>query len=186
MTLERWLAFVATSAVVLVVPGPTMLTMTSYVMAYRRRASAVLVCAVALGDLTAISASLLGVGALLVASPTAFTMVKWAGVLYVLYLGLERLRQRNVVQTTPIEATMGRWRLFGRMFAVTLVNPKGVVFYVALLPQFVDPSSPPPGQLVVLALTFATLAAMNALKMYAQAGDGDRTRNHVRTNQRIR
>jgi threonine/homoserine/homoserine lactone efflux protein len=162
VTLERWLAFVATSAVVLVVPGPTVLTMTSYVMGYRRRASAVLVGAVALGDLTAISASLLGVGALLVASPTMFTIVKWGGAIYTLYLGLERLRRPSVSQPTPAEATMGRRQLFGRMFAVTLLNPKGVIFYVAFLPQFVGAGSPPFGQLVVLALTFATLAAFNA------------------------
>jgi len=166
VTLERWLAFVATSAAVLVVPGPTVLTMTSYAMAYGRRASALLVCAVALGDLTAISASLLGVGALLVASPTMFTIVKWAGAIYLLYLGLERLGRRSVVHTTPTEATMARSQLFGRMFAVTLLNPKGVIFYVAFLPQFVGAGSPAFGQLVVLVLTFATLAAINA-SMYA-------------------
>jgi threonine/homoserine/homoserine lactone efflux protein len=166
VTLERWLAFVATSGVVLVVPGPTILTMTSYVMAYGRRSRALLVSAVALGDLTAISASLLGVGALLAASTTMFTIVKWAGAIYILYLGLERLGRRGVIHTRPAEATMARTQLFGRMFAVTLLNPKGVIFYIAFLPQFVDAGSQASGQLLVLALTFATLAAINA-SLYA-------------------
>jgi threonine/homoserine/homoserine lactone efflux protein len=165
VTFERWLAFVATSAVVLVVPGPTILTMTGYVMAYAR-ARALLVSAVVLGDLTALSASLLGVGALLAASTTMFTIVKWAGAAYILYLGLDRLRRRDVIDTAPAEAAMPRRQLFGRMFAVTLLNPKGVIFYVAFLPQFVAPESEMFGQLLVLALTFATLAAMNA-SLYA-------------------
>ena len=166
MTRECWVAFVATSAVVLVVPGPTVLTMTSYVIAYGRRARALLVCAVALGDFTAISASLLGVGALLAASPRMFTIVKSAGAVYILYLGLERLRRCSVIHATPAEATLARSQLFGRMFAVTLLNPKGVISYVAFLPQFVGAGSPAFGQLVALALTFVALAAINA-SMYA-------------------
>jgi threonine/homoserine/homoserine lactone efflux protein len=166
VTLERWLAFVATSAVVLAVPGPTILAMTGYVMAYGRHARALLVSAVALGDVTAISASLIGLGALLAPSTMLFTIVKWAGALYILYLGLERLRRHSIIRTTPAEATLARAQLFRRMFAVTLLNPKGMVFYVAFLPQFVGPESEPFAQLFVLALTFATLAAINA-SLYA-------------------
>jgi threonine/homoserine/homoserine lactone efflux protein len=169
VTLERWLAFVATSVVVLVVPGPTILTMTSYVMAYGRRSRALLVAAVALADLTAISASLLGVGALLAASTTIFTIVKWAGAVYIFYLGVAQLCRRAVLHTTRAEVTMARGQLFGRMFVVTLLNPKGVIFYVAFLPQFVGPEGEAFGQLLVLAVTFATLAAINAWTYAAAA-----------------
>lgn len=162
MTLERWLTFAAASVVVLVVPGPTILAMTSYAMAYGRRARALLVSAVALGDLAAISASLLGVGALLAASTTTFTIVKWAGAIYLAYLGLERMRRRSVIHMTSAEATMDRRQLFGRMFAVTLLNPKGVIFYVAFLPQFVGAGEGAIEQLLVLTLTFTTLATANA------------------------
>jgi threonine/homoserine/homoserine lactone efflux protein len=166
VTLERWLAFVATSAVVLVVPGPTILTMTGYAMAYGSRANPLLVSAVALGDLTAISLSLLGIGALLVASTTMFTVAKWAGAVYIFYLGVERIRRRNVTHAAPAEGTMTRRRLFGQMYAATLLNPKGIVFYVAFLPQFVGAESHAFGQLLALALTFTTMAAINAA-MYA-------------------
>jgi threonine/homoserine/homoserine lactone efflux protein len=140
--------------------------MTGYVMAYGGRANALLVSAVTLGDLAAVSASLFGVGALLASSSTIFNVVKWAGAIYILYLGCERLRGRRIMPRSRDGATMARRQLFARMFGVTLLNPKGVIFYVAFLPQFVDPESEAFGQLLVLAITFVTLAALNA-SLYA-------------------
>src|SRR4029434_9270493 len=90
--LEIWLAFVVTSAVVLVIPGPTILTVISYSATHGKRANAALVAGVALGDSTALVASLLGVGALLAASAFWFSVVKWIGGLYLLYLGVKLLR----------------------------------------------------------------------------------------------
>src|SRR5665213_80966 len=92
MSLELWLAFVAASAVLLVIPGPTILTVISYSMAQGRRANAPLVAAVALGDSTALFVSLIGLGALLATSALWFTAVKWVGGIYLLYLGIKLLR----------------------------------------------------------------------------------------------
>jgi threonine/homoserine/homoserine lactone efflux protein len=90
--IELWLAFVLASAVVLVIPGPTILTVISYSIAHGRRASAALVAAVALGDCTSLVLSLLGLGALLAVSAFWFTVVKLAGGLYLLWLGVKLLR----------------------------------------------------------------------------------------------
>jgi threonine/homoserine/homoserine lactone efflux protein len=84
MSLELWLAFVAASAVMLVLPGPTILTVISYSIAHGRRANLPLVAAVALGDSTALVLSLLGLGALLATSATWFTVIKWVGGLFLL------------------------------------------------------------------------------------------------------
>src|SRR5438128_10856161 len=92
MPIELWLTFVAASAVLLIIPGPTILTVVSYSMAHGRRANVPLVAAVALGDSTALVVSLLGLGALLATSAFWFTAVKWAGGLYLVYLGVKRLR----------------------------------------------------------------------------------------------
>ena len=92
MPVELWLAFVAASAVLLIIPGPTILTVISYSMSHGRRANVPLVAAVALGDSTALVVSLLGLGALLAASAFWFTVVKWAGGLYLLYLVIKLLR----------------------------------------------------------------------------------------------
>ena len=89
MSIELWFAFVAASAVLLIIPGPTILTVISYSMAHGRRANLPLVAAVALGDSTALVVSLLGLGALLATSAFWFTVVKWAGGLYLLYLGIK-------------------------------------------------------------------------------------------------
>ena len=92
MPLHLWLAFVAASAVLLIIPGPTILTVISYSVAHGRRANAALVAAVALGDSTALGVSLLGLGALLATSAFWFTVVKWAGGLYLIWLGIKLLR----------------------------------------------------------------------------------------------
>jgi len=163
MAIEHWLAFVAASAILLVIPGPTILTVISYSMAHGRRANVPLVAAVALGDSTALVVSLLGLGALLATSAFWFTVVKLAGGLYLLYLGFKLLRAGvSAAELMAPAAPSSRWRLFGHTYLVTALNPKGIVFFVAFLPQFLDTSVPVAPQLWVLAVTFVALATLNA------------------------
>jgi threonine/homoserine/homoserine lactone efflux protein len=163
MAVETWLAFVAASIVVLVIPGPTILTVISYSLAHGRRAKLPLVAAVASGDSTALVASLFGVGSLLAASAFWFNAIKWAGGLYLVFLGLTKLvadgRAPLLADAPEPESP---WKLFARTYVVTALNPKGIVFYVVFLPQFIDARGDLPVQLAVLAATFVTLAAANA------------------------
>jgi threonine/homoserine/homoserine lactone efflux protein len=163
LSFELWLAFVAASVVLLIIPGPTILSVISYSVAHGRRANVPLVAAVALGDSTALALSLLGLGALLETSAFWFTAVKWVGGLYLLFLGVKLLRA-GVVPAAPIEppAPASRWRLFANTYLVTALNPKGMVFFVAFLPQFIDPAGNTAQQLWVLATTFVVLATLNA------------------------
>jgi len=163
MPIELWLAFVAASAVLLVIPGPTILTVISYSLAQGRRANVALVAAVALGDSTALVISLLGLGALLAASAFWFAVVKWIGGLYLLILGVKLLRAG--ISPAPLaaaDATASRLRLFGNTYLVTALNPKGMVFFVAFLPQFISPAADATRQLWVLAATFVVMATLNA------------------------
>lgn len=163
MPIEHWLAFVAASAILLIIPGPTILTVISYSVAHGRRANVPLVAAVALGDSTALGVSLLGLGTLLAASAFWFTVVKWAGGLYLLYLGIKLLRAGLSATEMAAPAVPGsRWRLFANTYLVTALNPKGIVFFVAFLPQFIDPHTAVAQQLWILAATFVTLATLNA------------------------
>jgi len=165
MPIELWLAFVAASAVLLIIPGPTVLTVISYSMTHGRRANVPLVAAVALGDSTALLVSLLGLGALLATSAFWFTAVKWVGGLYLLYLGIKLLRTGISSAELAAPAAPGsRWRLFANTYLVTALNPKGIVFFVAFLPQFVSPGAgvPVARQLWVLAVTFVALAILNS------------------------
>ena len=163
MSIEIWLAFVAATVILLVIPGPTILTVISYSMAHGKRANVPLVAAVALGDSTALALSLLGLGTLLAASAFWFMVVKVAGGLYLLYLGIRMFRagvSPADVLTPAVPASM--WKLFGNTWLVTALNPKGMVFFVAFLPQFIDRHADVNRQLWVLAITFVVLAIVNS------------------------
>ena len=175
MPLHLWLAFVAASAVLLVIPGPTILTVISYSVAHGRRANAPLVAAVALGDSTALVVSLLGLGALLATSAFWFTVVKWVGGLYLVWLGVKLLRAGATSGALAAPQAPGsRWRLFANTWLVTALNPKGIVFFVAFLPQFIDPQGSVTQQLWVLAITFVTMATLNATLYAVFAGSARR------------
>lgn len=163
MPIELWLAFVAASAVLLVIPGPTILTVIGYAITHGRRARIPVVAAVALGDSTALVVSLLGLGALLAASALWFTVIKWVGGLYLIHLGVRLLRAGISPSPTAAPPVPGsRRRVFANTYLVTALNPKGIVFFVAFLPQFIDPAAPVVGQLWILAITFVVMATLNA------------------------
>lgn len=175
MSLQLWMAFVAASAVLLIIPGPTILTVISYSMAHGRRANVPLVAAVALGDSTALVLSLLGLGALLSASAFWFMVVKYVGGLYLLYLGIKLLRAGISSAQAAAPAVLGsRWRLFANTYLVTALNPKGIVFFVAFLPQFIHPNGNVPHQLAMLAATFVVMATLNATLYAAFASSARR------------
>jgi threonine/homoserine/homoserine lactone efflux protein len=163
VSVEIWLAFVAASAVVLIIPGPTILTVISYSVSHGRRANLPLVVAVALGDSTALVFSLLGLGALLATSVFWFTVIKFIGGLYLLFLGIRLLRagggRTEFIASPPLYST---WKLFANTYLVTALNPKGIMFFVAFLPHFINHSSPVTPQLWLLAMTFVILATVNA------------------------
>ena len=163
MSIEVWLAYVAATAVLLIIPGPTILTVISYSMAQGKRARLPLVAAVALGDSTALVLSLLGLGTLLAASAFWFTVVKVVGGLYLLFLGIRMLRAGvSPAQVLKPSAPESMWRLFGNTWLVTALNPKGIVFFVAFLPQFINRHADINHQLWVLAITFVVMATINA------------------------
>ena len=186
MPIELWLAFVAASVVLLIIPGPTILTVISYSMSHGRRANVPLIAAVALGDSTALVVSLLGLGALLATSAFWFTVVKWVGGLYLLYLGI-RLMRAGITSTEMAApaAPASRWKLFANTYLVTALNPKGIVFFVAFLPQFISPAADVTRQMWVLAVTFVAMAALNATLYAVFAGSARRLLSSPRAQRRF-
>ena len=163
MPIELWFAFVVASAILLVIPGPTILTVISYSLAHGRRANAPLVAGVALGDSTALFLSVLGLGALLATSAFWFTVVKWAGGSYLLYLGIRFFRAGISPAELTAPAAPRSWgRLFASAYLVTALNPKSIVFFIAFLPLFISPNVGPARQLWILAVTFVVMATINA------------------------
>jgi threonine/homoserine/homoserine lactone efflux protein len=162
MSLQTWLAFAAASIILLVIPGPTILTVVAYSVSHRARARLPLVAAVALGDSTALVLSLVGLGAVLAASALAFNAIKIAGGLYLIYLGVKMLRSGVAAPSEEPVREVSRGRLFLNTYAVTALNPKGIIFFVAFLPQFLNANANVAAQLWILGSTFVVLATINA------------------------
>ena len=140
MSIELWLAFVAASAILLVIPGPTILTVIGYSLTHGRRANAALVAAVALGDSTALVLSLLGLGALLATSAFWFTVVKWVGGLYLLFLGIRLFRSGVAVSESRVDIVLLQFCLYSMGPVVHERDSRGrwkatVQFRHGLLPQ---------------------------------------------------
>ncbi|HEX5079573.1 MAG TPA: LysE family translocator [Geminicoccaceae bacterium] len=164
MSIELWIAFALASAALLAAPGPTVLLVVSYALGSGRRSGLATVPGVALGDLTAMTVSLLGAGAVLAASTALFTALKLVGAAYLVWLGIQLWRagaSPGEIAASQGGATGGP-RMFWNAYVVTALNPKSVVFFIAFVPQFVDPTAPLLVQFAILEATFVSLAAINA------------------------
>ncbi len=161
--LAHFLAFAAASAVLVAIPGPTVLLVISYSLGHGRRLAPAIVAGVALGDFTAMTASMAGLGALLLASAVIFTVLKWIGAAYLVYLGI-RLWRAPIFPTSTREAAgdVAPRRAFAHAYAVTSLNPKSLLFFVAFVPQFLLPGARLLPQILVLETIFLVLATANA------------------------
>lgn len=164
MTFEHWLAFALTSLVLLVIPGPTILLVIGDALAHRGRSAFATVAGVAAADLTAFTLSMAGLGAVLAASATLFTALKWAGAAYLVYLGVQALRSASRASALDVPAQAGSaGQRFAKAWLVTALNPKSIVFFVAFVPQFLDAHQAFWPQAAVLIPTFVVLASANAM-----------------------
>lgn len=171
MTIELWLTFVAASTALLLIPGPTVLLVLSYALSKGRSVAVASAAGVALGDLIAMTASLLGLGALVLASATLFVALKWVGAVYLIWLGFKLIRtapSKRMVVSGP--ADVSATHVFSHATAVTALNPKSIAFFIAFVPQFIRADAPLLPQFTILIATFVSLAALNALA-YALVAD---------------
>jgi threonine/homoserine/homoserine lactone efflux protein len=162
MSWEVWIAFVAASTVLLLIPGPTVLLVVSYALGRGWRVAAPVAVGVALGDLTAMTLSMLGVGALLASSAMLFAALKWLGAAYLIWLGIKLWRAGGTLEARARTDAVPRLRMLGHAWLVTTLNPKSIVFFVAFLPQFLNPAGNFWLQMAIFEATFVTLAFANA------------------------
>jgi len=158
MPLDLYLGFVLASAVLILLPGPNVTLLVANSLAYgARRALATLA-----GTSSAIGIQLvitvLGMTPLMVALAAWFEWLRWAGVVYLIWLGVQQWRAPPVALEDIDPAAVGRRALFWRGFLVSATNPKTLLFYAAFFPQFVDPSGAPLPQLLLMSATFLALA----------------------------
>lgn len=162
MTFETWAAFAAASSILLVIPGPTVLLVVSYALGQGWRTALPMAVGVALGDFTAMTLSMLGLGALLATSATLFTTLKWVGAAYLIYLGIKLWRAGGTLDAPPRTDAVSAAKMLGHAWLVTALNPKSITFFVAFLPAFLDPRADFLTQMLVFETTFLVLAFANA------------------------
>ena len=171
MTLDLWYAFVAATVVLLMIPGPTIILVLTYALTQGRKVAVASAAGVAFGDLIAMSASLVGIGAVVLASATLFTAIKWVGAAYLVWMGIGMLRAARKVEIASAEApALPAARIFRNAAVVTALNPKSIVFFVAFVPQFIVTEAALLPQFGILIATFVGLAFVNAL-LYALLAD---------------
>ena len=151
--------FVATALVLLIVPGPSVLYIVARSVEGGRIAGLVSVLGVQTGALVHIAFAALGISAILASSAVAFSVVKWLGAGYLVWLGLKRIFGRDDEEDEVAVEPKGLSRVFSQGIIVNTLNPKTALFFIAFLPQFIDPARGAAWtQIVLLGAIFVTLA----------------------------
>jgi len=156
------LLFAAATMALLVVPVPAVVYIVTRSVAQGRTAGLLSVLGIHVGSVVHVVAAAVGISAVLAASPTAFTAVQYLGAAYLLYLGVQKLRQ-SADNEQHVEPTVeSNARLFGQGIVVNLLNPKTAVFFLAFIPQFVDPERGwVPLQMVMFGIGFIILGILS-------------------------
>ncbi|WP_417481264.1 LysE family translocator [Maricaulis sp.] len=168
-------AFAFTVLVIELTPGPNMAWLAVLSVSEGRRAGFAAVAGVALGLTVIAAAAALGLGAVIDRYDWLYQGLRWAGVGFLLYLGLEGWRQANARQETPEHQSKARY--FTRGFLINALNPKAALFYVAVFPQFIDPARPVAIQAALLAVISVSIATAIHIAIVLLAGSARRFLN---------
>ncbi len=160
--LTLWGMFVVASVVLLLTPGPAVLYIVARSIEQGRTAGLVSVLGIHLGTIVHIAAAAIGLSALIVSSALAFAIVKYLGAAYLIWIGIRTFMARDLDIEAPVLPAAPLYRAFRDGFVVNLFNPKTAIFFLAFLPQFVDPAR---GglhwQILTLGLTFMGLGIIS-------------------------
>lgn len=161
-TLSQFAAFALASIVFILIPGPSVLFALGRALTAGRREAVFAVGGNALGQFGQVLAVAVGLGALVAASATAFTVVKLVGAAYVVYLGIQAIRHRGDARAALHGEDVARrttaWGAIRTGMVVGATNPKTIVFHLAFLPQFIDTSAPAVPQILLLGAIFSAMA----------------------------
>lgn len=170
MSLNLWLLYVSLATALIATPGPSALLCVSHAVSHGARKTIATIVGGITASMTLMTLSALGLGAVIAASDAWFQTIKWAGAAYLVYLGISAWRTRPAAQqaipqdgAAPIsvpstsQADASAWKLYRKGFMVGIGNPKDLLFFSALFPQFMDPSAPIAMQMVILGATWMVL-----------------------------
>jgi|SRR5215469_251470 len=156
MTVHSYLLFVFSSVALAIVPGPDMAFMLARCIAQGRRAGVLAALGFNVSSYVYLSAAVLGLSAVLAASAIAFNVIRWLGAAYLIYLGIDAIRNKDGALTIRGNGNGHRpsASIFWQAFITDMLNPKVIMFFFAFLPQFVDARGKHPTlQLILLGIT---------------------------------
>lgn len=162
MTLHLWLVYTGVIVALIAIPGPSALISMTHGLRYGQRRAIATIAGGACAALLLMTGSALGLGAILAASTTAFMLLKVVGAAYLIWLGISAWRAKTgpVTETESVSLPVdepGAFTLFRRGFTVGISNPKDLLFFAALFPNFINTSMPQASQFALLALTWTVL-----------------------------
>ena len=164
MSFATWFAFVIAGTVIAISPGSGAVLSMSHGLAYGVKKASATVLGLQLGLIMVLAIAGAGVGSLLLASETAFTVVKVIGALYLIYLGISQMRSKAEAGPRASAAGLAAHPPFKKRvltgFLTNATNPKGIIFMVAVLPQFISKDAPLLPQLLILGVTMVTIDSL--------------------------
>jgi homoserine/homoserine lactone efflux protein len=154
MSLELYLFFLVTTVMLIMVPGPAAITVAAQGASHNSRSAFLGIMGVATADAFFFALSATGIATLILASNLLFSVIKWVGVAYLIYLGLSAIFSKagaiRIDQQTKADRST---KTFYQGLVVQLANPKALMYFSALLPQFIDPNEPIMQQMLIMGLT---------------------------------
>jgi threonine/homoserine/homoserine lactone efflux protein len=158
LTISQVTLFTAASLVLIFTPGPDIVYVMTRGMAQGRRAALAAAAGFALGNFVHTFFVVVGLSALLMASPTAFQIVKWAGAAYLIYLGIKMIRSASGVSDAQSGPSLNGWAVFRQSIIANVLNPKVALFFLAFFPQFINRAQGHPQiQMILLGTLFVLL-----------------------------
>ena len=158
MNLEFYAAFVVATAVMILIPGPSVMLTVAHTMAFGMRRAMVTLAGIICGIGSQLAVALLGMTSFMLLLADWFEVLRWAGVAYLIYLGVQQWRAAPEAEAEGAGIGRSGRSLFAQGYLVTVANPKSLVFLAAFFPQFIDPAVPLGLQLPILSVTFIVIA----------------------------
>jgi threonine/homoserine/homoserine lactone efflux protein len=182
LDLDLYIAFFVATTIMILMPGPSVLLTVAHSLSHGPRRALATVAGATCGVAVQLSVTLAGMTSLLLVLADWFEWLRWLGVAYLLYLGVQLWRTRPV-EPAPLAGVSPRQSLFLQGLIVTIANPKSMFFLAAFFPQFVDPAAPPALQFTVLGITFLAITYVFTALWALVAG---RARHFLRTASGVR
>lgn len=170
MSLELYSLFFITTVLLILVPGPSAMVASSQGASLQSKKAMLGVMGIASADGLFFVLSATGIATLIIASSTLFMVIKWLGVLFLIYLGLMAFFSKgSALRLGGMKTYSSPTKLYSQGLAIQMANPKALMYFSALLPQFIDPSQPLLMQLLLMGLT-VVIADLLVYSLYAYLG----------------